>query len=151
MPQLFTTSQLARELGLSPSTIRAYAAEGRIPARLTPGGHRRFVLDEVTLALASGSMPPSLPRLRSRREDVLAAARRHGATNVRVVGSVARGQQQPGSDVDLLVDLEPGRTFFDVAALHDELEEMLGCDVDVITAGAAKGRLAYLLDEAVPL
>lgn len=151
MPRLFTTSQLARELGLSPSTIRAYAAEGRIPARLTPGGHRRYALDEVTVALRSGSTPLSLPALRSRRADVLAAAQRHGAANVRVVGSVAREQQRPGSDVDLLVDIEPGRTLFDVAALHDELEELLACDVDVITSGAAKGRLAYLLDEAVPL
>jgi hypothetical protein len=149
--ELLTTSQLARRLGLSPSTIRAYAAEGRIPARLTPGGHRRYDPDEVVLALGPGSAPPSLAALRSRRAGVLDAARRHGAANVRVVGSVARGQQGPGSDVDFLVDFEPGRTLLDVAALHDELEELLGCDVDVITSGATRGRLAHVLDEAVAL
>lgn len=149
---MLTTTQLARRLGLSPSTVRAYAAEGRIPARLTPGGHRRYDPDEVALALGRpNSAPPSLEALRSRRARVLDAARRHGAANVRVVGSVARGEQGPDSDVDFLVDFAPGRTLIDVAALHDELEELLGCDVDVITGGAAKGRLAHVLDEAVAL
>lgn len=78
-------------------------------------------------------------------------ARRHGARNVRVVGSVARGEQQAGSDVDLLVDMQPGRSLFDVAALHDDLEELLGRSVDVITSGTVRGRLARLAEEAVPL
>jgi excisionase family DNA binding protein len=149
--RLLSTGQLADELGVSPSTVRAYAAEGRIPARLTPGGHRRYALDEVTAALRPEPAPPSLDRLRSLRPRLRSLARRHGATSLAVVGSVARGEAQPGSDVDLLVDFEPGRTLLDVAALVDDLEEILGCRVDVITGGAARGRLAHLRDEAVPL
>ena len=64
---------------------------------------------------------------------------------------MARGKADVGSDIDILVDLEPRRTLFDVAALHDELVELLGHDVDVLTSGAVRGRLAHIADEAVPL
>ena len=94
---------------------------------------------------------PSLGALRRLRAEINGVARRHGARNVRVVGSVARGEQRSGSDVDLLVDMAPGRSLFDVAALHDDLEQLLGVPVDVLTSGAARGRLRHLLDEAVPL
>jgi predicted nucleotidyltransferase len=68
-----------------------------------------------------------------------------------VFGSVATGQTHANSDIDLLVDLEPGRTLFDVAALHDELVELLGYEVDVLTSGAVRGTLSRVADEAVPL
>jgi hypothetical protein len=55
------------------------------------------------------------------------------------------------SDVDLLVDLEPGRTLFDVAALHDDLTDLLGWSVDVVTLGALRGSLAHVADEALPV
>lgn len=148
-----TTSQLADELGLKPSTVRALAASGRIPSHPTPGGHHRFVLDDVLATLGSkGSRAPlSLGALRQHRAAIRRIARRHGARNVRVIGSVARGEQTAGSDVDFLVDLAPGRSLFDVAALHDELEDLLGVAVDVLTSGVVRGRLARLADEAVPL
>jgi uncharacterized protein len=150
---LLTTSELASELGLHASTVRALAARGRIPSRPTPGGHHRFDLEEVRQALGAGELADglSLGALRERRQEIRRLARRHGAHNVRVVGSVARGEQKAGSDVDLLVDMKPGRTLFDVAALHDDLEELLGRPVDVITSGAARGRLARLADDAVAL
>lgn len=66
-------------------------------------------------------------------------------------GSVARGEARPDSDIDLLVDIEPGRTLFDIAALHDELVALLGHEVDVLTSGAVKGRLAHVADEAVAI
>lgn len=66
-------------------------------------------------------------------------------------GSVASGKARADSDIDLLVDLEPGRTLFDVAALHDELVELLGHEVDVLTSGAVRGALSRVGDEAVPL
>lgn len=151
--ELLTTSELAGELGLHSSTVRALAARGRIPSHPTPGGHHRFDRDEVRRALGKDELPGalSLGALRERRKQIRLLARRHGARNVRVVGSVARGEQEAGSDVDLLVDMQPGRTLFDVAALHDDLEALLGRPVDVITSGAARGRLARLTDEAVPL
>jgi len=59
--------------------------------------------------------------------------RRHGARNIRVFGSVARGDDRSDSDVDLLVDVEPGRTLLDVTALEQDLQELLGRRVDVLT------------------
>lgn len=76
---------------------------------------------------------PSLELLRERREELRAVAAKHGASNVRVYGSVARGQAGPESDIDLLVDLEEGRSLLDLAALHLELEELLGFPVEIGT------------------
>ena len=66
------------------------------------------------------------------RDEILRLAARHGATNVRVFGSVARGEAQPDSDVDFLVHMESGRSIFDLAALVTELEALLGRPVDVV-------------------
>lgn len=93
----------------------------------------------------------TLTTLRRHREAIDAACLRHGASNPRVFGSLANGRARPGSDIDLLVDLEPGRTLFDVAALHDELVDLLDHEVDVLTAGAVRGRLAHIADEAISL
>jgi predicted nucleotidyltransferase len=88
----------------------------------------------------------------TRRDEILSLARRHGATRVRVFGSVARGQAQPDSDVDFLVDMEPGRSLLDVAALLLELRDLLGCEVDVVTERGLRSRIRdRVLAEAVPL
>jgi predicted nucleotidyltransferase len=76
---------------------------------------------------------PDLGLLRSRRSAILEAAARHGAGNVRVFGSIARGEAGPGSDIDLLVDMEPGRSLLDLAGLHLELEDILGFRVEIGT------------------
>ncbi len=76
---------------------------------------------------------PSLELLMERRGEIRAAAARHGASNIRVYGSVARGQGGPQSDIDLLVDLEEGRSLLDLAALHLELEDLLGFPVEIGT------------------
>jgi predicted nucleotidyltransferase len=91
--------------------------------------------------------------LKSRRDEILAIAERHGASNVRVFGSVARGEAGPDSDVDFLVDLEPGRTLLDHGQLQADLENLLGCRVDVITdRGLLRSHVrARVLEEAVPL
>jgi predicted nucleotidyltransferase len=72
-------------------------------------------------------------RLREKRGEILRIAARHGARNVRVFGSAVRGEAKPGSDIDFLVELEPGRSLLDQAALVLDLEELLGCKVDVVT------------------
>jgi uncharacterized protein len=91
-------------------------------------------------------------RLQERREEILRAAARYGASNVRIFGSVARGEAGPESDVDVLVDLEPGRSLLDHAALLLELEELLGCPVDVVTERGLRSRFRErVLREAVPL
>lgn len=61
------------------------------------------------------------------------AAQRHGASNIRVYGSVARGEASPMSDVDVLVEMEEGRSLLDLAALHLELEEIVGYPVEIGT------------------
>ena len=71
--------------------------------------------------------------LHARRKEILAAAARHGASNLRVYGSVARGEARPASDIDVLVDMEKGRSLLDLAALHLELEEILGYPVEIGT------------------
>lgn len=77
------------------------------------------------------SAPPRLEELRRRRSEILAVAAAHGASNVRVFGSVARGEQDHDSDLDLIVDLDEDRSLFDLGGLAFDLEELLGCAIDV--------------------
>ena len=87
-----------------------------------------------------------------KREEIIRVAERHGARNVRVFGSVARGDADANSDLDLIVDLDPGTSLFDHAALLTELNDLLGCKVDVVSSRGIKARIrARVLQEAVPL
>lgn len=86
------------------------------------------------------------------RDAVLAVADRHGARNLRVFGSVARGDDHPTSDVDLLVDLDDGVSLVGLAGLQNELADLLGVSVDVVPASMLKPRLRdRVLNEAVPI
>lgn len=86
------------------------------------------------------------------REAVLRAAERHGARNVRVFGSVARGDARPDSDLDLLVQFEREVSLFDHARLALELERIVGRRVDVATERELRSsHSARVLQEAVPL
>jgi hypothetical protein len=90
--------------------------------------------------------------LREKRQQILAIASKYGAYNVRVFGSVARGEACPDSDVDFLVDLEPGRSLFDLGGLLYELQSLLGVEVDVVTEKGLRERIRErVLREAVPL
>jgi hypothetical protein len=85
----------------------------------------------------------TLDELRSlHRDQILALAERRGARNVRVFGSIARGDQHSSSDVDFLVDFEPGRSLLDLAGLWMDLESMLGCKVDVVSSRGLRPRVA---------
>jgi uncharacterized protein len=85
-------------------------------------------------------------------ENVCCIAAAHGAGNVRVFGSVGRGEQSPSSDLDLLVDMAEGRSLFDLIALSNDLEESLGVKVDVVTEASLSPYLRdRVLDEAVAL
>jgi len=86
------------------------------------------------------------------REDVRRIAAAHGAGNVRVFGSVGRGEQSASPDLDLLVDMADGRSLFDLIALSNDLEESLGVDVDVLTEASLSPYLRdRILDEAVAI
>jgi hypothetical protein len=76
--------------------------------------------------------PPSLEQLRARRDELIAISARFGASEVRIIGSVARGTATPASDVDFLVALEPGRSLLDMGGLQVALEDLLGCRVHVV-------------------
>ena len=85
-------------------------------------------------------------------QEVLRVAHANGATAVRVFGSWARGEQGEGSDLDLLVDLEPGRSLLDLVAIKQDLEELLHCHVDVVTERSLSPWLRQrVLAEAVTL
>lgn len=93
----------------------------------------------------------TLADLHARREELLAIASRHGARDVRVIGSVARGQARPDSDVDFLVEMEPERTVLDLSGFILDLQQALGRKVDVIEVGAPSRTLDRLLSESVSL
>ena len=90
--------------------------------------------------------------LKTKRPQVLEIARQHGAYHVRVFGSVARGEAQPGSDIDFLVEMEPGRSLLDMGGLVMDFQQLLGNSVDVVTERGLKSRIrARVLAEAIPL
>jgi len=88
----------------------------------------------------------------SNREEILRLAAAHGARNVRVFGSTARGTATPESDIDLLVDMEPRRSQLDLVALWQELEDLLARKVDLVTDGGLSAHLREQIEaEARPL
>jgi len=90
--------------------------------------------------------------LQNKRADILRVAAAHGARNVRIFGSVARGEADEQSDVDLLVDMEEGRTLLDMGGLLMDLRELLHREVDIVTENGLKPRMRErVLREAKPL
>ena len=90
--------------------------------------------------------------LKTKRDMILETARRHGARNVRIFGSTARGEDDSQSDIDFLIDMEPGRSILDHASLLVELQQLLGPKVDVVSERGIKNRIRdRILREAIPL
>jgi uncharacterized protein len=115
-----TQRALARRSGVAQPHISAIES-----GRVNP---TEAVVDRLIEAAA---VRPSvlLDQSRDRIREVVAA---HGASNARVFGSVARGDDEPGSDIDLLISFVPGTTIFDLAALAGDLEDLLGVHVDIV-------------------
>jgi len=89
-------------------------------------------------------------RLNEKREEILRITQSHGAHNIRVFGSLARGEAGPASDLDILVTLDPGRSLLDIVAIKQDLEDLLGCEVDVVTEAAISPYIRdRVLSEAV--
>jgi len=90
--------------------------------------------------------------LTAKREAILRLAARRGAGNVRIFGSAARGENDAASDVDFLVDLEPGRSLLDLGRLQRDLEELLAAKVDVVSSrGLCERVRERVLRDAVSL
>ena len=153
-------AEVARRANVSQPVISAYERGRREPALSTlarlveatgcelsvevrPGvDARRVEISGLTLG----------DRVRRRRLAVIAVAADRGARNVRLFGSVARGDDTEGSDVDLLVDLDDGVSLVDLIGLERELAVILGCSVDVVPARNLKPEIAArVLAESVPL
>lgn len=152
-------SEVARRAGVAQSVISAYEAGHRQPsvvtlARLIGATGHRLVLGLEPVEHSPRGLPDTrLGRLlRQRRKAILELAESHGATNLRVFGSAARGDDAPDSDVDLLVDVTSGTGLFGLGALRSELEALLGRTVDVVPADGLKSHVAPRVErELIPL
>jgi hypothetical protein len=152
-------SELARRAGVSQPVISAYESGRREPSvtmltKLVEASGHRLLVDVAPLPGLCRGLPdtPMGRRLRRRRRAVIGACRRLGATNVRVFGSVARGEDTTSSDIDLLVDLDEDVGLVALAGLRRELRELLDAAVDVVPAVALKPVLQQqVMAEAIPL
>lgn len=131
-----TQDELAERSGVAQPNIAAYET-----------GHRRPSAAMLKRLRAVAKPRPST-LLTQHRDAVLALAHKHRATNVRVFGSVARGDDESGSDLDLLVRFEPDADLFDLVELIADLEELTGLHVDVVSEAGLRGGGNPILVEA---
>lgn len=152
-------TDVARRSGIAQSVISAYESGRREPgmqtlARLVEATGHELVVDTVPSPGRTLGLPdtPLGRRLRRRRKAIIETAEQRRAHNVRVFGSVARGEDTLDSDVDLLVDLDAGVGLLALGELEHELSELLGVKVDVVPADSLKARIRdRVLAEAIPL
>jgi predicted nucleotidyltransferase len=121
--------------------------EVRQKAVVQKGGRIELISDlpegtAVEVLVSPQQKVPTLEMLHQLREEILSICAHHGASNVRVFGSVARGQANQESDVDFLVTLEKGRSLFDWGGLVADLEELLGIKVDVAPEDSLRPQIA---------
>ena len=144
---------------MAQSVISAYESDRREPGlamltKLIEAAGHELVVDLRPLSTLRRGLPdtPLGRRLRRHRRAVIDTATRRGASNVRVFGSVARGDESEHSDVDLLVDLGSDVGLVALAGLAREIGEIVGVDVDVVPAELLKsGMREQVLAEAIPL
>lgn len=152
-------AQLARRARTSQSAIARYERGVTTPSLETLERLLRACGGRLRLA-SHADEPPSPPLpvgtlaslVRSHRRRLLAAARRHGARKVRLFGSAARGDDSSASDVDLLVELDAGRSLLDLIGFQQDATDILGVPVDAATPEILKERVRErVLADAVPL
>jgi uncharacterized protein len=152
-------TDLARRAGVAQSVISAYESDRREPglamlSKLIEATGHQLTINLEPLAGRRLGLPdtPLGRRLRRHRRAVTNLAERRGLRNVRVFGSVARGEDRDGSDIDLLVDVDYGVGLVAIAGLARELADLLGVSVDVVPADSLKRAVrADVLAEALPL
>jgi hypothetical protein len=138
-------AELAARARTSQPAIARYESGTATPSLSTL--ERILAASGESLALKVSRRAPTrrvdtgIAQLRRSRERLLTAAQRHGVHDLRVFGSLARGEETPRSDVDLLVDLDPGRNLLDLIGFQQDAEEILGVDVDVAAPRFMKERV----------
>ena len=135
---------MAARAGVTQSVISAYEAGHRQPAipalaALVDAAGYELVMGVRRQPQRLGRLSgPVGRRVRRHRHDLISAAAAHGIRNLQVFGSVARGEDRPDSDVDLLADFPAGLSLFGLGRVEAELEDILGSRVDLIPAGDLK-------------
>lgn len=130
---------LAWLAGIHQPNIAAYEAGRRAPA-------------PTTLARIEAVLPsPTLDAVRAKKSAIIGAAERNQVSDVRIFGSVARGEASGTSDVDLLVHPGPNNSLFELAGFMAEVEELLGVGVDVVSDRGTGPKMSHIRGEAVPL
>lgn len=105
-----------------------------------------------TIPLSAARTAPLAQLVRKHRHEILTLAAKHGVEEVRLFGSVARGEEDKNSDIDLLVRLERGRSLLDHIAFQQDVQDLLGVRVDVISEGGVSPYIrADVLREAIPV
>jgi predicted nucleotidyltransferase/DNA-binding XRE family transcriptional regulator len=152
-------TELARRAGVAQSVISAYESGHREPSlktltRLVEATGHSIRLDLESNKRAIRGLPdtPIGRRLRRNRAALLAVAARHGANDLRVFGSVARGEDTAASDVDMVADIPGGIGLFELGAFERELSDILKVKVDLVPSDALRPRVRVEVDaEAIPL
>jgi len=153
-----TQRELAARAGLPQSVVAAYERDAREPALSTLAA--LVEASGTTLELGFGVRLPSSARprgpighrLQRRRAAVLALAAKHGVTDVRLFGSVARGDEGPDSDLDLLVHLPDGAGLFLLGRFSQELQDLLRVNVDIVPDDGLKDRVRNNIEpDLIPL
>jgi predicted nucleotidyltransferase len=94
----------------------------------------------------------NIQELKNKRESIISVVERNGGTKVRIFGSLARGEGLTDSDVDILIELDPGRSLLDILAIKQDLEDLLHRNVDVLTESAVSPYIKDdIMSEAVAL
>ena len=119
----------------------------RVPTHIRGYSQKAKCMSETT------AIAPTLESLRARREDILAVAEQYGAYNLRVFGSVARGDAVPGSDIDLLVSFRSGTSLYELSGFLQDIQELLGQSVDIVEdhPGLRERFRQRIMKDAVPL
>jgi predicted nucleotidyltransferase/DNA-binding XRE family transcriptional regulator len=150
-----TQMELARRAGITQSVVSAYESGHRQPSLPTLSSLVAAAGFELRLQLADPVTRLTGPigrRVRKRRSEILDVATRHGVDNLRVFGSVARGEDREDSDVDLLVDVPAGLGLLGFGRLASDLEKLLGARVDLIPSSDLKPDVRARVEaELVPL
>ena len=154
-----TQAELARRAGTRQSAVSAYETDKREPSistlqRLLAAAGFDLQLQITESSVASKRLPTSLlaQRLEARRDDVIATIERYGGRNVRVFGSLARGNATPESDLDLLVDLPPQTGILTLGRIARDVEAILGLETEVVPTASLRAAVRdHVLAEAIPL